>query len=42
MNAGDESPWFPGTPVYRETYEEGWEPAFTALTADLAAAYGDG
>ena len=41
MNSGDESPWFPGTQVYRETYESGWETALDHLTAHLALAYGD-
>lgn len=41
MNRGDESPWFPGTRVYRETYDAGWEVAFDALTADLTAVYGN-
>lgn len=40
MNSGDYSPWFPGTRVYRETYEAGWLSAFDALSADLIASYG--
>lgn len=39
MNSGDESPWFPGSRVYRETYEDGWSVALETLTADLNAAY---
>jgi hypothetical protein len=39
MRSGDGSPWFPGSTVYRETYEDGWNPSLRALTADLAAAY---
>jgi hypothetical protein len=35
MNAGAESPWFPGSPVYRETAEDGWAPALAALARDL-------
>ncbi|MBT5051246.1 MAG: tetratricopeptide repeat protein [Rhodospirillaceae bacterium] len=42
MNSGGESPWFPGTRVYRETFATGWAPAFEALTADLTASYGSG
>jgi hypothetical protein len=38
MNRGDESPWFPGTRLYRQTHEDGWGPAFEALAADLRAA----
>jgi Tfp pilus assembly protein PilF len=36
MAAGAESPWFPGSPVYREDPAVGWEPALAALAGDLA------
>jgi tetratricopeptide (TPR) repeat protein len=39
MDAGDESPWFPGSPVYRETPQDGWQAAFDRLAADLARAW---
>ena len=39
MDAGDESPWFPGTRVYRETRADGWRLALEGLAADLAAAF---
>jgi hypothetical protein len=39
MKDGDISPWFPSSTVYRESYQEGWEPALVALSADLAATY---
>ena len=37
MYDGAETPWFPGTLVYRETRESGWEDAMRGLAADLAA-----
>jgi hypothetical protein len=42
MDAGDESPWFPGSRVYRETREDGWRIAFDRLAVDLAAAWPGG
>ena len=39
MSSGDSSPWFPGSKIYRETPQEGWQTAFDALAADFAAAY---
>ena len=39
MDDGDESPWFPGTRVYRETRADGWGLALEDLAADLAAAW---
>ena len=39
MSDGGSSPWFPGSKIYRETCQEGWEPALNALSADLVAAY---
>ena len=42
MAEGDESPWFPGTRVYRQTTAGDWDPAFTALASDLAAAWPTG
>jgi tetratricopeptide (TPR) repeat protein len=39
MRSGDRSPWFPGSKLYRETFREGWEPAMSALAADLIADY---
>jgi tetratricopeptide (TPR) repeat protein len=35
MEAGSESPWFPGYRIYRERYGAGWDEAFSALAADL-------
>lgn len=40
MASGAESPWFPGSPLYRETADRGWDAAFDALIRDLAAATG--
>ncbi len=39
MNAGSESPWFPGTRVYRETRGGGWTGALEELGAEIAAAW---
>jgi tetratricopeptide (TPR) repeat protein len=36
---GDESPWFPGSPVYRQTVERSWDGALATLRRDLLAAY---
>ena len=37
---GDESPWFPGSTVYRQGMDGDWGPAFGALAGDLYRAYG--
>ncbi|MCH7889623.1 MAG: tetratricopeptide repeat protein, partial [Proteobacteria bacterium] len=39
MAAGEESPWFPGTPLYRQTADGDWDRAFAVLARDLAAAW---
>ena len=39
MESGDESPWFPGLSLYRESVTEGWAPAFGTLSRDLAGRY---
>jgi hypothetical protein len=36
LAAGDESPWFPGCRVYRQTMAGDWGPALAALARDLA------
>lgn len=36
MASSDESPWFPGTSLYRETHESGWDDAYKDLAAALA------
>ncbi len=36
MASGDESPWFPGSAVYRQEVNGGWDRAFERLAADLA------
>jgi tetratricopeptide (TPR) repeat protein len=36
MAAGDESPWFPGTVIYRQDKKGGWAPAMAALKGDMA------
>ena len=35
MAAGDESPWFPGCPVYRQKLGGDWKGAFATLARDL-------
>jgi hypothetical protein len=35
MAGGDESPWFPGCRVYRQTVEDSWNGALAELAADL-------
>lgn len=35
MNTGEESPWFPGTKIYRQMPDGAWPPAFDALAAAL-------
>lgn len=37
MASGAESPWFPGTMLYRQTPDTDWEPALRQLTAALSA-----
>ncbi len=39
MAAGDESPWFPGTRIYRQTADGDWQGAFRDLTGDLEAVF---
>lgn len=36
MASGDESPWFPGFKLYRETIDAGWGAALSALKRELA------
>lgn len=38
MDAGDRSPWFPGSPVYRQEPDGNWSRAFAALARDLDGA----
>ncbi len=38
MAAGDESPWFPGCPVYRQKLGGDWGEAFARLAGDLLGA----
>jgi hypothetical protein len=40
MATGDESPWFPGSTVYRQRVDGDWTGAFDALRKDLGRAYG--
>lgn len=40
MQSGDESPWFPGTRLYRETADTGWDTAFEKLSRDLSQSAG--
>jgi Flp pilus assembly protein TadD len=40
MASGDESPWFPGSAVYRQEVNGDWASAFETLAADLAEAFG--
>ncbi|MCH8196650.1 MAG: glycosyltransferase family protein [Proteobacteria bacterium] len=42
MASGDESPWFPGSAVYRQKVNGDWDGAFQALTKDLGRAFGGG
>ena len=37
MARGDESPWFPGFPIYRQTADGNWNAALARLSHDLAA-----
>ena len=36
MGSGDESPWFPGTRVYRQGADGDWSAALAALAHDLS------
>ena len=40
MAAGDESPWFPGCPVYRQKLGGDWKGAFARLAGDLLRSSG--
>ncbi|MFB3151304.1 MAG: hypothetical protein ACE10M_12145, partial [Alphaproteobacteria bacterium] len=40
MAEGDESPWFPGSKVYRQGVDGDWGTAFRTLTEDLGRALG--
>ncbi|MCH8197368.1 MAG: hypothetical protein IH904_04720, partial [Proteobacteria bacterium] len=40
MAAGDESPWFRGSKVYRQGTDGDWDRAYAALARDLAEAFG--
>jgi hypothetical protein len=42
MAEGDESPWFPGSAIYRQGMDGDWGAAFGALTRDLYRALGGG
>ena len=42
MAEGDESPWFPGSAIYRQGRDGDWGAAFGALTRDLYRALGGG
>ncbi len=42
MAEGDESPWFPGSKVYRQGVDGDWGTAFRALIEDLGRALGGG
>lgn len=39
MAMGDESPWFPGFRVYRQSYDKSWKEALKKLAQDLAEKY---
>jgi hypothetical protein len=39
MAEGPESPWFPGSAVYRQTRDGGWDRALAALARDLVREY---
>ena len=39
MAAGDVSPWFPGTRIYRQTAQGAWDDALASLSADLIAVF---
>jgi hypothetical protein len=42
MAAGDESPWFPGFRIYRQSLDDDWTAALWRLQADLLATFGSG
>jgi len=37
MSTGKESPWFPGTRIYRQHFDGNWKDALTELKTDLSA-----
>jgi hypothetical protein len=39
LAAGDESPWFPGTRIYRQAASGAWDDAFARLSADLISVF---
>lgn len=39
MAMGEESPWFPGFRVYRQSYDKNWKEALKRLAQDLAEKY---
>ena len=39
MISGDESPWFPGFRIYRQTPDGDWSTALDQLTRDLQAEF---
>ena len=39
LAAGDESPWFPGSRVYRQAANRSWDAAFARLSADLISVF---
>lgn len=41
MNRGDNSPWFPGSRIYRQTYDDGWNRAMEVLAGTVAATLGN-
>jgi len=41
MASGQESPWFPGTTLYRENYPDGWAEALKDLRANLLEEFGE-
>lgn len=41
LHEGDESPWFPGTRLYRQAPDKSWESALAGLARDLGARAAD-
>jgi hypothetical protein len=39
MHAGAESPWFPGTRIYRQAADGTWDEALGGLAGDLKAVF---
>jgi tetratricopeptide (TPR) repeat protein len=39
LAAGDHSPWFPGSPIYRQAASGSWDEAFARLSADLISVF---